>query len=192
MRIKPQFIFLVAALAPLIMFFLPIWQIQLAAPQFPDPIRMYIWINQITGGTEGTLQNVNILNHYVGMAKIKPDMFPEFKIFPWVVGGMSALGVILAFFRKKVLYLTYGIVWMILGAIGIYDFYRWEYEYGHNLDPTAPITIPGQTYQPPLLGGKTILNFEAFSFPYWGSLGIGLAIILALLAYWLDRKRAKN
>ena len=42
------------------------------------------------------------------------------------------------------------------------DFYLWEYEYGHNLDPTAPIQVPGMSYQPPLIGYKMLLNFGAY------------------------------
>lgn len=38
-----------------------------------------------------------------------------------------------------------------MGLIGFVDFYLWEYDYGHNLNPKAPIKIPGQSYQPPLI-----------------------------------------
>jgi copper chaperone NosL len=45
------------------------------------------------------------------------------------------------------------------------DFYRWNYEYGHNLDPNAAIVVPGMAYQPPLIGYKQLLNFGAYSIP---------------------------
>lgn len=189
MQFKSNFIFILGALLPLLLFFFPMWQITLEAPQFMEPLRLYIWIDQITGGTENTLQNVNILNHYVGMAKIKPDMFWELDVFPWIVAGMSALGVIFGIIGNKKLFLFWGILWVVLSIAGIYDFYLWEYDYGHNLDPTAPIKIPGQSYQPPLLGGKTILNFYAFSFPAIGALFLGLGILLGFVSYWLKKKK---
>ena len=54
---------------------------------------------------------------------------------------------------------------MVLAGLSMYDFWRWEYDYGHNLDPTAPIKVPGMAYQPPLIGYKKMLNFEALSQP---------------------------
>ena len=42
------------------------------------------------------------------------------------------------------------------------DFWRWEYDYGHDLDfEHAIIKVPGMTYQPPLIGPKQLLNFTA-------------------------------
>ena len=189
MQFKSNILFIIGALLPLMLFFFPMWQIQLEAPQFMEPLRLYIWINKLSGGTESTLQSINILNHYVGMAKIKPDMFWELDVFPWIVGGMSALGVIFGFVGNKNLFLFWSILWVILSIAGIYDFYLWEYQYGHNLDPTAPINIPGQNYQPPLIGGKTILNFYAFSAPAIGSIYLGLGILFGFISYWLKKKK---
>ena len=41
----------------------------------------------------------------------------------------------------------------------------WGYDYGHNLDPKAAIQVPGLSYQPPLIGHKQLLNFDAYSYP---------------------------
>ena len=66
----------------------------------------------------------------------------------------------------------------VAGALaGLADFYRWGYDYGHNLDPDAIIKIPGMTYQPPLLGAKQLLNFYATSWPASG----GMVLIAAIL-----------
>ena len=67
----------------------------------------------------------------------------------------------------------------LAGALaGLADFYRWGYDYGHNLDPHAIIKIPGMTYQPPLIGAKQLLNFYATSWPASG----GWVLILAVAA----------
>ncbi|MDZ7847882.1 MAG: hypothetical protein U5L96_14615 [Owenweeksia sp.] len=78
-------------------------------------------------------------------------------------------------------------VFLILSTLGIYDFYLWEYDYGHNLSPTAPIKVPGQAYQPPLFGSKMLLNFEATSYPATGGIFMGIALFLSFLAFWLKR-----
>jgi copper chaperone NosL len=70
----------------------------------------------------------------------------------------------------------------------MYDFYLWEYDYGHNLDPNAPIKIEGQAYQPPLIGQKTLLNFLAKSYPHLGGMAMFTSMILAFLAYWIKKK----
>jgi len=84
------------------------------------------------------------------------------------------------------------IIWLLiivaLGLIGLYDFYIWEYEYGHNLDPMAAIKVPGAVYQPPLLGKKEILNFVAGSFPHIGSFIIIISMGLASYSWFLGKK----
>lgn len=172
----------IAALWLIVIFFFPIWQITLIAPQYPDGISMYIWINKITGDGPGTLQNINILNHYVGMKAIVPDSIPELSYFQWVIGCMGMLGLIFAWIGNRKLFLIWVIVMLVLGALGIYDFYLWEYDYGHDLSPTAPIKVPGMAYQPPLFGKKILLNFTAYSYPSWGSLFFGLALVTGLVA----------
>lgn len=182
-----RYLFLAGVLLLLFVFVFPLWQITLYAPQYPDGINLYIWVNKITGA----IQNINILNHYIGMQYIEPDSIPELKIFPYIVIGMVAIGVILGIINNKWGFLGWSTVLIILGTLGIYDFYLWEYDYGHNLDPNAPIKIPGMTYQPPLFGRKMLLNFDARSYPYWGSLFIGLSVLFTMTAFVL-KKKAKS
>ena len=74
-----------AAICLLTLFLFPMWQITLLAPQYPDGVSLHIWINKIGGETPGTLQNVNILNHYVGMKYIEPESIPELTYFPIMI-----------------------------------------------------------------------------------------------------------
>jgi copper chaperone NosL len=188
MKMAPRLLSVLAVVCLLTLFFFPLWEITLIAPQYPDGITMYIWINQITGDSPGTLQNINILNHYVGMKMIEPDSIPELVYFPWVVGGLAIFGLIAAAVNKPWFYFTFTITFVVLGALGIYDFYLWEYDYGHNLSETAPIKVPGQSYQPPLFGSKMLLNFNALSYPGTGGIFTGIAMLLSILAFWI-RKR---
>ncbi|HYK57503.1 MAG TPA: hypothetical protein VEV15_13640, partial [Flavisolibacter sp.] len=72
------------------------------------------------------------------------------------------------------------------GAAGLLDFYLWLVKFGTNLDPMAPIKVPGMTYIPPFLGSKQLLNFKALSLPDIGGLSIGLAILLATIAVYIE------
>jgi len=189
MKQLPKILMLLGALCLLALFVFPMWKIQLFAPQYPDGVTMYIWINKLGGDSPGTLQNVNILNHYVGMKYIEPDAIPELKYFQWIILGMVGLGIGAAFWNKKGAFLAWLILLVIIGALGMYDFYLWEYDYGHNLSPNAPIKIPDASFQPPLVGTKVILNFVAKSLPHTGGYFVMLGGLLAATAWWLKGKQ---
>ncbi|QNR25246.1 hypothetical protein [Croceimicrobium hydrocarbonivorans] len=191
MKSAPRILAFIATACLLMLFFFPLWRITLIAPQYPDGVTMYIWIHQITGTSPGTLQNINILNHYVGMKMIEPNSIPELSYFPWVVGGLGLMGFLAGIINRSKFYLSWASVFLILAILGIYDFYLWEYDYGHNLSPTAPIKVPGQSYQPPLFGSKMLLNFNAISYPATGGIFMGIALILSILASWIRIKLNK-
>jgi copper chaperone NosL len=172
---------IVSSLAMITAFFTPIWDISLEAPQYPEGLGMQIWINKITGD----LQTINGLNHYIGMKKIEPDSIKELSIMPYVLGFLILAGVLAGIAGKKKLFAAWVIIFVIAGIAGGVDFYMWEYDYGHNLDPTAAIIVPGMSYQPPLIGSKELLNFVAHSYPDTGGMiviGAGL-LGLGLLVY---------
>lgn len=181
---------ILGALLLLPLFTLPLWNITLEAPQYPDSIGMDIYITRFKDAAPNDIKNINIMNHYVGMEDI-PETIPEFEIFPKVVIIMVVFGVAIGLIGKRKLYMAWLIVMIVLGSIGMYDFYSWEYDYGHNLRQNAPIkfTQPNgepMAYQPPLIGSKMILNFKATSMPRGGAylmfLGMGLAVVAFVLA----------
>lgn len=188
---SPRLLMVLALICLGAVFFFPLWQILLDAAQFPGGLQLYIWVNKISGTDKYILQNINILNHYIGMKAIYPDSIPELKYFPLVVYGMLGLGVVTVFINKAWGYLTWAIILAVLGILGIYDFYLWLYDYGHNLNPNAPIKVEGMTYMPPLFGDKDLLNFYVQSYPHWGGIFLGLSIIIAGLAYFKKRSQAK-
>ncbi len=76
---------LAAAVSLALMFAFPLWKITLIAPQYPKGLGMFIWINKITGSEPNTLQNINIMNHYIGMKAIDPDSIPELQFMQYIV-----------------------------------------------------------------------------------------------------------
>ena len=151
----------IASLALIATYFLPVWFIFLIAPQYPEGLTMNIWLNKLTGQVE----IINGLNHYIGMKHIKPEMFPEFTYLIYVVAFFILLGLVVAITGKRKLLFAYLILTVLGGVAAMVDFYKWGYDYGHNLDPKAAIQVPGLYYQPPLIGHKTLLNFDAYSYP---------------------------
>ena len=191
---QSNYLMILAALTLLGLFFLPMWNITLEAPQYPDPIGMDIHIDRFTDAQPNNIKNINIMNHYVGMQEI-PETIPEFEIFPYFVVGMIALGIALAFVGNRKLYLLWLVVLIILCVIALYDFYLWEYDYGHNLRQNAAIKFTDasgdpMSYQPPLLGAKKILNFRAISMPRSATYLMIGGMTLSLIAFWKAKKEA--
>lgn len=170
-------------------FFFPLWNINLEAPQYPEGLGLRIWVNQITGLKVNDLQNINGLNHYIGMKPINPDDIPELTIMPYAIAFMILFGLFNAVKGNRKTVYVWIILFLILGAIGLYDFYMWEYNYGHNLSPDAPIKVPGMAYQPPLIGSKQLLNINAVSLPSISSFIVLASIMLAVVAIWIDKKK---
>jgi hypothetical protein len=175
-----------AALLLLSVYAFPLWHVRLVAPQYPEGLGMYIHVNTVRGAMETDLENINNLNHYIGMHRIEPDAIPELRFMPWIVGALIVGGVLVALAgKRKPLYAWFG-AFFTLAVVGLADFWRWEYDYGHNLDDaTAIIKIPGMSYQPPLIGSKQLLNFVASSWPAAGGIGVGVAFLLGACAVWL-------
>lgn len=183
---------LAAALLLPLMFAFPIWKITLVVPQYPENLALNIWVNKIIGDEPSDLQNINILNHYIGMKKIEPDSIPELKYMPFIIAIMSLLALILAFLNKWKLNTGWFIIFMILGVVALIDFYLWEYDYGHDLNPDAAIKIEGLAYQPPFFGKKKILNFVSHSYPSLGSLFMFLSMACGGIASWHGFKKRKQ
>jgi copper chaperone NosL len=181
----------VASLAMVAGYFLPVWGIYLIAPQYPEGLEMNIWLNKITGQVE----IINGLNHYIGMRPINTAMFPEFGFLVYIVGFLILFGLLVAITGKKKLHLVLCILVVAFAIAALVDFYLWGYDYGHNLDPTAPIQVPGLSYQPPVIGHKKLLNFDAYSYPDsggWVIVGAGAAFFLVWFLEWRKSKKMKT
>jgi len=189
---RSRIIMIIGALLPLGLFLFPLWNITLEAPQYPIPLGMNIYINDFADANPHDIKNINIMNHYVGMKYI-PDAIPEFKIFPAGIIITTIIGLIIGFKFNYKWFLGWFILMCVISAAGLYDFYLWEHDYGHDLDPKAimKFTNPDGTvmgFQPPLFGTKDILNFKAHSYPRLGALLLALGIGLSFLSYFVGKK----
>ncbi len=173
-------------------FVVPVWRIDLLAPQYPEGLGMLIRINTITGIKPADLDNINGLNHYIGMKTIVPDAIPVLDVMPIALAALIVLGLAAAIYGRRWAAWT----WLGLVAAGgvaaLAEFWKWSYDYGHNLAPDAIIKIPGMSYQPPLIGTKQLLNFTASSWPDAGGIAAGVAFAIALAALLFSRGRKKS
>lgn len=175
-----------AALAGVLRF--PMWRIDLDAPQYPEGLRLLIYPDKLGGNVD----IINGLNHYIGMKTLHTEDFFEFSILPWIIGFFIVAFIATAMIGSRKLVNILFIALLVFGVVAMYDFWRWEYNYGHNLDPNAAIVVPGMAYQPPLIGFKQLLNFGAYSIPDVGGWLFVSAGVLLLLVVLLNFKRKKT
>lgn len=160
--------------------FVPMWQIDLDAPQYPEGLVLKLHTNKIGGDVE----IINGLNHYIGMATLHTENFIEFKILPYIIGTFSLISLALIFINNRKFVLVFFTTFVLFVILAGVDFYRWNYEYGHNLDPNAAIKVPGMAYQPPLIGYKQLLNFGAYSIPDTGGwMLVGAGVLLFYIVF---------
>jgi copper chaperone NosL len=187
MKLQSRILMAMGAVMLIALYYMPFWSISMSAPQYPEGIGMYIHIDDVRGHNRHDLQSINTLNHYIGMAEIHKEDFYEFEIMPWIIGFLIVFGLIAAAIGNIKIVITWLVLMILLGAVGLVDFYLWGYDYGHNLSPDAPIKVPGMSYQPPLLGCKQLLNIKACSWPYTGSIFIGLSMVFAAGVVWIEK-----
>lgn len=169
-----------SAIALTLSLFVPLWRIELDAPQYPEGLALQIYPNKLGGEVD----IINGLNHYIGMQTLHAENFIEFTILPYIIVFFALFVLSAAIINKrKYLMWVFG-AFVIFGIVAMADFWRWEYNYGHNLDPNAAIIVPGMAYQPPLIGFKQLLNFGAYSIPDiggWMFVLTGLLLLIAVL-----------
>ena len=160
--------------------FFPMWRIDLQAPQYPEGLRLLIYPNKLAGNVD----IINGLNHYIGMKTLHTADFIEFTVLPYIIVFFALAFIIVAVVGKRKLLNILFVVFVCFGIVAMYDFWRWEYNYGHNLNPDAAIIVPGMAYQPPLIGFKQLLNFGAYSVPDiggWLFIAAGALLLLAVI-----------
>lgn len=180
---------LVLLLTPLLLAVIaPLWQMRFAAPQYPDGLRLDIYAYTVTGD----VQEVNTLNHYIGMAKIDRAALSDLSFLPFAIGVFAllvlraaALGDLRSLLDLVALYTYFGIFSFARFAYALYVF-------GHNLDPQAPFRV--EPFTPTVLGTGEVANFTITSLPGRGSWYLGLvgaALLGVLLVELLRRQEAR-
>ncbi|HNP53814.1 MAG TPA: hypothetical protein PKK69_04335, partial [Ferruginibacter sp.] len=179
---------LLCAVALAVVLIVPMWRIDLTAPQYPEGLYLQIFPHKLGGDVEV----INGLNHYIGMKTLHAADFPEFSVLPYIVVCFALLYLLVAITGRYLFLKILFVLFVLFGVAAMYDFWRWEYQYGHELNPNAAIVVPGMAYQPPLIGFKQLLNFGAYSYPDiggWIFAGVGAVTLLLLLVQWKQSRR---
>ncbi|MEP7257775.1 MAG: nitrous oxide reductase accessory protein NosL [Flavitalea sp.] len=183
-----RLLLIVAAIALVIVIFVPIWRIELSAPQYPEGLSLTIHAS----GLRGNVDIINGLNHYIGMKTLHSEDFIEFTILPYCIIIFAIACVLVGLLgNRRWLNILFSL-FVVFGIIAMIDFWKWEFNYGHNLNPDAAIIVPGMAYQPPLIGYKQLLNFGAYSIPDiggWLFIGVGFILLALVIMEWRTYKK---
>ena len=159
---------LVAAVLVVLAWAAPVWEARLTAPQYPQGLRLTAYADRV----EGDIDEINDLNHYVGMRAFSIEDVPEHALWPLaVVGGLVAvaMGTFLRGWWGRL-----GRVGMWLVPLGVLADVQFRlYQYGQTVDPTAAIRL--DPFVPLVVGPTKVVNFTTWAYP-------GLAVLLLLVA----------
>ncbi|MGH7813357.1 MAG: hypothetical protein ACREQI_05070 [Candidatus Binataceae bacterium] len=160
----------------------PLWRVSMFAPQYPNGLYVDIYSYKVEGGNSGhDVQEINELNHYIGMNKIDRANLSDLDWIPFAVGVLVLLALRVAAIgdRRSLLDLAVLTSYVMLYALGRY-IYR-LYIFGHDLSPKAAINI--RPFMPVVIGTKQVANFTVSSYPRLGGLlMLSFAIGVAALA----------
>lgn len=182
----PTILMVTAAVLILISIFLPYWKLTLFAPQYPEGLKVELYVNRATGD----IQELDILNHYIGMKSMKEAAPLERSLSIFLIAGVILLAVATIYVHSPIaLFLT--IPAILYPAFFLGDLYFWLRYFGTNLSPYAPLSGAVKSFVPPILGDSTIANFKTTA--TW-EIGLFLSIaasIIIIAGLYFHRKAYK-
>jgi hypothetical protein len=188
LEIGPRGLLVLAALLLIPTYLLPLWNLTMFAPQYPEGLRLGIYSYKLEGGNSGQdVKEINVLNHYIGMKDLVAEDFTEFKWMPFVIGALGLLLLRTAVMGRFGTLVDMSVVFGYFGAFSLWSFGYKLYHYGHDLAPTAAVKV--DPFMPPLFGHKKLANFDVYSYPAGASyalLAVGLALAGALYLAWRE------
>jgi hypothetical protein len=166
---------------------LPIWRIGLVAPQYAEGLSLRIYSYQLVAGNNGQdLNEINGLNHYIGMKPLAEADFIEMRWVPFALGLFILLALRAAAIGTMSSVIDLLTLFLYFTAFSFGSFFYRLYTYGHQLDPLAPVKI--KPFTPVMIGRQQIANFTQSSWPEIGTLFLAIFPLLLIAAMWASRK----
>lgn len=162
----------------------PLWTIHMEAPQYPKGLHMNIYAHKLEGGNNGQhIQEINTLNHYIGMHKIDRGELSDLDWIPFALGALVILALRVAAIGNVRALVDLAVLTFYVGGFSMARFVYKLYVFGHNLDPKAPLKVA--PFTPAILGTKKIANFTTHSYPMIGTYLVGIfAMGVVALTVW--------
>ena len=182
----PSLVLAGAAMLLLASVFFPYWKITLFAPQYPGGLEASMYVNRLTGD----IQEIDGLNHYIGMKPMGDAAVLERTLSVFIVIGIALL-LLAAVYVHSPLALILCIPAILYPAFFLGDLYFWMRNFGMNLDKRAPLSNSIKPFVPPLLGDGKIGQFVTTASWEMGLYMSIAASMLMLVGIYLHRRAYK-
>ncbi len=172
-------------------FFTPLWNMYFVAQQYPEGLELHIYSHNLIGGDDGNdLTEINVLNHYIGMAELHPEDFSELKWIPLVIGGILILTLRAAVIGDIRSVLDVVVMSLYFALFALWSFWQKMQYYGANLDTKASVKV--EPFMPPVFGYKQVGQFDVWSYPDFGVYMFAVFGLLLMAALFLSWRRAEK
>ncbi|MCK5572156.1 MAG: hypothetical protein KAJ12_05325 [Bacteroidetes bacterium] len=191
LTVRSRVLVFLAFLALVPTFFAPLWHMTFLAQQYPEGLNLYIYSHNLIGGDDGNdLTEINVLNHYIGMAELQEEDFTEFKWIPLIVGLLVVLALRSVAIGTLSSVVDIGVFFLYFALFSMWRFWYMLYNYGHNLDPKAAVKV--EPFMPPLFGTEMVGQFTVTSLPSTGSIFFFLFLVLLTSAIYVTYRQQKK
>jgi hypothetical protein len=182
----PSAILVLAALLLVVSMFQPYWSITMTAPQYPKGLTVDVYVNHL----EGDMQEIDGLNHYLGMPPLDEGGRFERQIS---VAALAVLGFLLiaATFVHNKWAAILSIPALLWPVIFLADLWLILYRYGHSIDPESALGSAIEPFTPPLLGVGKIAQFGTIAELQIGFYLAIAAVVVILIGLWFHRAAYK-
>jgi len=184
--VLPTLFLVAAAVLIIISIFLPYWSLVLHAPQYPQGLVVYAYLNHL----EGDVREIDGLNHYIGMRPLGEAAQFERSISVFAIGALIML-VLAAVFVHSPWSALLTLPAILLPVVFLGDLYFWLSNFGQNLDPNAALSSAIEPFTPTILGEGLIGQFRTVAFADFGLLMAFAASILILIGLFFQRRAYK-
>lgn len=171
----PTLCLFAAAVALISTVFLPMWRMRLHAPQYPGGLVATIYTQQLAGDVD----EIDGLNHYIGMMKLADAARLERRLAPLAVPFLALLTLLAAFaVRRWGALLALPLV--LFPAVFALDLYYWLYRAGHELAGNAALRSSIRPFTPAMLGEGIVGQFSttaSFQLGFYLSIAASVAAI---------------
>lgn len=182
----PSMLMMLAALLLMVSMFLPYWSMTMEAPQYPDGLKVDVYVNRL----EGDMREIDALNHYLGMPVLDEGGRLERSVS---LISIVALGLLLmaGVFVHNQWAAILALPALLFPFVFVADLWWILYQYGHSIDPHSALGSAIKPFTPPIIGRGMVAQFTTVGEFETGFYLALVAMGVVLVGLWFHRAAYK-